>query len=359
MQQTRLLGFAPAAGADALYAAMRAVSGPKLHIQRSPGIVALFQDEPAPSPFGRSRTAMIASLHCVQRRLEVGCSAGPFLPMDPAAARCPASALARVLETARERLAEALARHGATQQWDIVLRWVPEAVVAAHRAELAPVAAHGPAALADAVSGVLRAESHRREAALLAALAPAVLAFAEGGAACADSEVAVTVLLAAGADAAVEAALDGLPAEHVEGATLDMRGPMPPVSFFAVRLATAEEDAVARAWSLLQLPDRIDLATLHRHWRQGAAAVHPDRLLASAGSSGEMTVSDLTVAYRLLRDLLPQRSDGNRYTLKNLLKHAGPRLVTPVDAASPAPCPELTPEPVAEPVAEPVLAALS
>ena len=138
------------------------------------------------------------------------------------------------------RLAEALAAHGARQQWDIVLHWAPEAVVARHRAEIAPPPRTAPQALAEAVGAVLRAECARHEAAVLAALTPAVLAFAEGGAACADTQVAVTVLVAANAEAAVEAALDALPAEQMEGVSIDMRGPLPPLSFSAVRLATVQ-----------------------------------------------------------------------------------------------------------------------
>jgi hypothetical protein len=347
MRQMRLLGFAPLAeadavlrvteadavlgvtGADALLAAMRAIPGPYLRMQSGPAVVALLQEEPEVPLVGRSRDELIAGLQSVQRRLEVACAAGPFLPMDPAAACGPADDMPRLLEAAWDALARAAAEQGTRQQWDIVLSWQPEPVVARNRAQIASAAVHGAEALAEAVRTVLRAECSRREAALLAVLAPAVIAFAKGGAACADAQVAVTVLVAAGGEAAVEAALDGLAAEHAEGASIDMRGPLPPVSFSPVRLATVEGAAIARAWATLGLPDRIDLSTLHRHWRLGAAEVHPDRQAGTseARQGSGATVSDLTAAYHLLRDLLPPDAAG--VTFDRVLRSAGLRLVIP------------------------------
>lgn len=329
MQQTRLLGFAPLAGADALHATMQAIPGPEVHMQAGSAIVALFQHEAAAPLAGLSRDALIAGLQSVQRRLEAGCAAGPFLPMDPAASCCPAAALPPLLQTSWNVLAKAVAAYGARQQWDIVLHWAPEAVVARHRSEIAPLAAHGPQALAEAVGAVLRAECVQHEAAVLAALTPVVLAFAEGGAACSDTQVAVTVLVATNAEAAVEAALDALPADQMEGVSIDMRGPLPPLSFSAVRLATAQPRAVTKAWAILGLPDHIDLSTLHRHWRLAAAAAHPDR--QPAVPADDATVSDLTAAYHLLRDLLPPNET---HSLDSLLRYAGPRLVIPADAAT-------------------------
>ena len=343
MQQTRLLGFAPLEGLDALLAAMRAVPGPELLVHRAPhtasrggpGVAALFQTEPDVPLMERGREALAASLGTVQRRLEVACQAGPFLPMDPAAACCPAAAAPLLLASAWDALTPALARHGAHHQWDIVLSWTPEHVVARHRGEIAPAAASGPAALAEAVAGVLRNERGRREAALLAALAPAVLALAAGGAAGTETQVAVTVLVASGCEAPVEAALDAMAAEHVENATIDMRGPLPPLSFFSVKIATVEEQAVTSAWSTLGLGDRVDLSDLHRQWRLRAAAAHPDRQHAPETAGSGATVSDLTDAYRLLRDLLPAGTDAEGHTLHGLLRRAGYRLIMPADIAAP------------------------
>ena len=160
---------------------------------------------------------------------------------------------------------------------------------------------------------MLLADRSRREAALLAALAPTALAFASGGAACAETEVSVTVLVNAWGEAPVEAALDALPAEHAEDASIDMRGPLPPLSFSAVRLVTVEARDLNRAWQLLRLTDRIDLASLHRQWRQCAAEVHPDRRPAKDA----VTVSELTEAYRLLRPLLPTDASAKFQTLNS------------------------------------------
>ncbi len=342
--QTRLLGFAPLAGLDALHAAMEAVPGPALQVHRGPAvgggsmIAALHQAEPDAAFASRGREALTASLKSIQQRLEVACQAGPFLPMDPGAACCPASVLPRLLAGQWDHLVAALVRHGACQQWDIELRWRPEDVVARHRGEIAPAAALGSEALAEAVGSALRGERDRREAALLAALGPAVLAFAKGGAACAETQVVVTVLVASGGDTAVEAALDGMAAEHIEGASIDMRGPLPPLSFFAVRVEAVEERAVIDAWATLGLGDRVDLSTLHRQWRLCAAAAHPDRLpnLTVTGETvgdthGRPAVPDLTDAYRLLRDLLPAKTTFDGHTLASLLSRAGHRLVIPAD----------------------------
>lgn len=351
MQLTRLLGFAPLAGLDALHAAMGAVPGPQLQVQHAPSgdagdgptVAALFQDEPEVPFGGRSRDALTAGLKSVQRRLEVACQAGPFLPMDPAAACCPSASVPRLLASGWDALSVALACHGARQQWDIVLRWTPEDVVARHRDEIAPAAALGQQALADAVGVALRSERVRRESALLAALAPAVLDFASGGAACAETQVMVTVLVASGCEAAVEAALDGMAAQDVEGASIDMRGPLPPLSFFPVRVAAVDAQAVTGAWATLGLEDAVDLAGLHRQWRLHAAAVHPDRQPALAGEAANVAVSDLTDAYRLLRDLLPAEAKAGGQTLKSLLRRAAHRLIMPADTTNRAAPPERAP----------------
>jgi hypothetical protein len=121
MQLTRLLGFAPLDGLDALLAAMTAVPGPAMQVQRAaatggPMVAALFQAEPDVSFFGRSREALTVGLKAVQRRLEIACQAGAFLPMDPAAACCPTPSVARLLAAEWDGLAQALAVHGACQQ---------------------------------------------------------------------------------------------------------------------------------------------------------------------------------------------------------------------------------------------------
>ena len=354
-EMTRLLGFTPVTGLDTLRLALNAVPGPALHVRCSPSgpfaVAALLQDEPDAPLTSRSREELAASLQCVQRRLEIACLAGPFLPMDPAASCCPDAAVPRLLESAWEALAGALHCHGASHQWDIVLRWTAEHVVARSRSEIAAAAGQGPQMLAEAVAAVLRAECSRREQALLSALRPAVLGFAEGGAIRTDTQVAVTVLAASNNEAAIEAALDALAPEYTENATIDMRGPLPALSFNSVRLVTVQAQHITDAWHSLDLPDSIDLTILHQQWRLRAAAVHPDRLMSQSGLVGAPTVSDLTHSHRLLRDLLPTAA-GKTATLTSLLRAAGPRLIVPASDMSPLPQPVGNPAGVSEPAFE-------
>jgi hypothetical protein len=324
-QAVRFLGFAPRAGADALRSALARVPGPAVRVQAGPAVAALLQVEPDMPAVSRGQKALLAQLHTIQRRLEIACQTGPFLPMDPSAACCPPGAVAKALNDAWDDLAGALEWHGSNHQWDIVLRWSPEAVVARHRDTIAEAAAgRGPTGLADAVAATLRADRVRREQALTDVLAPAVLAFAPGGPAASDSEVAVTVLLRADGEAAVEAALGGL---DEADATLDMRGPLPPLSFAAVRLAVTQAQEVVRAWDALDLPSRIDPDGLHRRWRLLAASAHPDRQPAADAAAAGAAVSGMTAAYHLLKGLAPASSQA--IDLDGLLRRAGHRLVVP------------------------------
>jgi hypothetical protein len=338
MRQARILGFAARAGAAGLHAAMSAVRGPDLYMLYGPAVVALFQGEPDLPLAGDDPGEATAGLLSVQRRLEAGCAAGSFLPMDPAAACCPYGDVGPLLDATGAQLAETLRRQGDRRQWDISLRWPSNVVAARHQSEIVPAASLrapgiSPAAslgapiFAEAAGSVPPAERNRRAAALLAALRPAVLAFAEGGAAATGCQVAVTVLMATNAGAAaIEAALDGLATEYAEGCGIDIRGPLPPLSFPAVRLAMTDADAVTHAWSTLGLGNRVDLAALHRCWRQGAVAAPPGRQpdIPITGA----TVAELTTAYRLLRDLLA--NDGP-FTMADLLSRCGTRLVMPAD----------------------------
>jgi hypothetical protein len=328
LQPMRLLGFAPLAGIDRLAAAMAAIPGAALQVQRGDEIAALTQVEPHVKMVRRRHKELFEGLHTVQRRLEVACQAGPFLPMDPSAACCPAGAVTRLLAGAHERLAASLAQLGSRHQWDIVLRWSGESVVAQLRDDIAAAAGNrGPEALAEAVAAALRAERMRREAALLAVLTPAMLATAP--AAGSETEIGITVLIPANGEAAIESALQRLDGKMFAGASLDMRGPLPPLSFSPVRLALSKASDISAAWRRLDLGDRIDRAGVHRIWRQRAAAAHPDRQSAAAPND----VAELTEAADLLRDIL---ADGNAApaTLPELLARAGYRLVIP---AAPAP----------------------
>ena len=353
--RTRFLGFVPGHGLAAARAALDAVEGPPLVVRQGGGIAALMQPEPPGTLSGRGRAEMLAGLLTVQRRLEIACQAGPVLPVDPAVACCPTASVPALLDAAWVALDDALARHGGRRQWDVVLRWPPELVLARRREEIARHAAGlGRAGLAEAVAAALRAERSEREASLVAALTPAVLAFAPGGAAGAETEVALTVLLTSDGEAALEVALQGLAPEHAAGASVDLRGPLPPLSFTPVRIADVEAADIVRAWRGLDLPARIDVGELHRQWRRRAFALHPDRHAAGEAESFAAALSEATQAYHLLRDFLRDdvMRDGSaaEWTLDDVSRRAGPRLVLPAELdAGAAPAPAPAPAPAAEP----------
>lgn len=330
-QTARLLGFAPIAGIDALRSALNAVPGPAVHACHGPTIAALLQPEPEEGLLCRDRGDLAAGLMTVQRRMEVACQAGPFLPMDPSAAVCPAQEVPEMLTPSWHALTQALDLHGDTHQWDIVLSWSPEPILQRHRNTLLQIT--GREALADAVRATLLTERGRREAALLNALAPAVRAFAAGGSAYSETGVSVTVLVAAGAEARVEAALERFGADD---AGIDMRGPLPPLNFAAVRVAAVEAAAIVQAWHRLDLPERVNPSDLHRHWRRRSATVHP----APAAGGRALTLEDMGEAYRTLRPLM-LLGDGAPQTLPGLLRHAGRRLIGPEIPARAEPLLEL------------------
>ncbi len=326
----RLLGFAPLDGLEALRAKLAAVPGAALSTRCGAAVAAVLQMEPPVKLMRRRQKDLLSGLHTVQRRLEIACLAGPFLPMDPSAACCPADQVAELLAPSWDLLATALARHGTSHQWDVILRWAPEEVVAQRRDEIAAAAAgRGPVGMAEAVAAALRAERARREAALLAALAQAVLAVAPGGAVGTEAEIAVTVLVGAGGEACIEAALQNLDPAQFAGASADLRGPLPPLSFAPARLAVAEPGEVASAWHRLGLGENIDRAGLHAHWRQRAASAHPDRHPPAEQQAAAAALSEITRAYHLLRDLLPNPGP---ITLPLLLRRAGYRLILPTAA---------------------------
>jgi hypothetical protein len=253
-----LLGFAAEGDGAAVLAAMQAVPGPKMRLLRAGGLAGLAQAEGGRFSFGRgSPAAALKRLRTVQLRLEAACLLGPFLPADPAHARCAWGAAAGLLAAAAPAIRKALAGPGTRHQWDIVLRWQAEAVVAARRAEIAAAATSGGgdrSALAEAVASALARERALREAGLRAAAAQVALAMAPAGAG--QTETGLTVLMPASGEAALEAALNALPAEISGGATIDLRGPLPPMSFAAVRIDSAAASEVAQAWRSRWMPRR-------------------------------------------------------------------------------------------------------
>jgi hypothetical protein len=316
----RLLGFAAEARLDSLRAALADSAGPVLHLVAIAGLAVVAQTEKGGGLLRTSdKTTLLRRLHAVQRRLELACQAGPFLPADPAAPVIQLGELPRLVTAAAPRLARALVRDGAKQQWDITIRWPAQAVLTPHRAALAAAATVGQAEVVALVARLLRRERDDRLAALRTALSPRVLALLEGQAA--DTEIALTVLVPAGGETAIEAALGRLPEAASAYAEADLRGPMPPVSFAACALAEVTAGEIAAAWQMLELDGTTDTAALHQSWRRRAAALHPDHTGRAADAE---RLDAARQAYRLLVPLLDEAGPRG---LPDLLPLAGRRLV--------------------------------
>ncbi len=294
-----LIGVAPAASAEPLLAAMARIEGPAPGLHRAGRIAVIFQAATVKrrrvALRRADRSALLRPLHSLQRRLEIACLAGPFLPFDPAAAACARAELTLLVDAAAEALAAALERDGARHQWDIVIRWRPEAVLARHRATL-----QGRADLAEAIAAVLHEDRAARQGALLAALGPRVLAIADALPAGTEGEASATVLVPAGEEVRIEAALQALPEAIKEGAEADLRGPLPPISFAPLRVTALETATLDAAWHVLDLPDRLDGDALTGRWRAVARRLHPD--LAGHRADPER-LEAAGRAYRLLRGL--------------------------------------------------------
>lgn len=325
-----LLGIAPAEIAEKTAAAMRGAAGPAITLHRAGDVVLLAEaaETARKKLFAtRGRKGLMLSLHRLQRRLELGCLAGPFLPFDPAAAVCAAADLPRLLVASADALAEALRRDGHSHQWDIIIRWQPEAVLAARREDFAAITDR--AALAAAIGATLRDERLRRLAALRAALALRVTALAADAPAEGDGETGATVLVPLGGEALIEAALGALPADVTSGASADLRGPLPPISFTPLRVTALEAAAVEQAWRALDLPERLDRADLTRRWRDIAVRLHPDK----AGPEADPArLDEAGRAYKLLRGLARTLPDGP-LELAALRAQSGPHFSIPAEAA--------------------------
>lgn len=290
----RLLGVVPAADGPA----RAAMLGGAVRLLPAGPVAGLAQPAEAPSRaffLKRDKAALLRNLAAVQQKLEALCQAGPFLACDPGAAICPEAELAPMLTGAADELGAALARHGSRHQWDVILRWQPEAVLASRRAELTP----GPReAMAQSIAAALGREVEARHAALVAALRPHVLAIAEAIPAQGDAETGATIILPAGGEAAIEAALGNLPASASQGASCDLRGPLPTLFQGAFRMMRCDPRALAEAWDRLGLPDTLEPRELTLRWRGLATTLHPDT--QAPGASAE-AMAAATAAYRLLR----------------------------------------------------------
>ena len=315
MTTDRILGYAPLENLDGLLAMMNAVAGPAVEAIMGPSLAALMQPEAEDGLFCRQPISQAATQLMAQRRLEIACLAGPFLPHDPAVALVPSHALQGLLTPAWDALDTALSTHGQHHQWDILLRWSPDNIIG----QQSP-AARGKA---EVIREAFQAERQRRQAQLLNTLAPEVLAFAAGGPTGTDTEVLVTTLVEANAEWRMEAALGALDGNDP---WIDLRGPLPPVTFSPVRAVCLSTAELSGAWQTLDLPPRIDRTELHEQWRMLVAAVNPHR--PSETLSGTAPgLSGLTDAYRLLRGLLPV--EGHEASLAEILSKAGWRLVVP------------------------------
>ncbi len=331
---TRLLGFAPRDTGEHLAGALNALSGPRVQAIHGPTLSAFLQDEPSTPLPQRGRRALLEALQSVHQRLELACLQGPFLPADPASATCPAKQVHALLQQLWPNLEMALAEFGARRQWDLVARWSPQAVLAHHRATLSEVAAtHNSASLASTVAAILKQVRDRRAALLSDALTTAGLALAPSGGSMTETELSWTVLTPPCGDHTIEAALLGVPSQEVTDMDVDLRGPMPPVSFHAVRLLRIAPSEAANSWRLLDLPERVDPSALHRQWRALAATCHPDRSVNETAAAERFVA--LGAAYRLLRPLVGPGGT----TLRALLRQNGYRIEVP-ETTSTA-CPEV------------------
>jgi hypothetical protein len=324
MSTDRILGYAPLEGLDGLLATLNTVPGPAVEAWHGSSLAALLQSEPDDGMFCSQQTAQTTGLLGVQRRMELACHSGPFLPQDPAAATAPSDAVPSLLATAWPALDSALFTHGNHHQWEILLRWSPEAVLARQSLQVAETFTDGTnAARIKAVRAAVRTERTRQEARLLNTLSRAVLAFAADGAAGSDTAISVTALVEAGAEHRMESALEALEEGDLE---IELRGPLPPVTFSPVRIATTEAIEITGAWHTLELDERADRIRLQQQWRSLATSLRPDRQ-SHRLSGAAPGIAGLTDAYRMLCGLLP--TNNTSATLSETLRLAGRRLIVP------------------------------
>lgn len=276
-----VLGVGPAAEAARLAKRIDGGDTPPLLVCRT-GAIAGFAVR------GRAWSTHRAGLRAALRR---AAGVAPFLPADPRHALCDAASWPRVIGAAAVPLAEALARDGTAQQWEVT------------------IAAADPKGSAAAFATALR------EAVLPHALGTR-LGAVRGG-------IVFKVLLPGGAAEVLAQAL-GAVGDH--GVAAAVEGPLPPLAFAAFRLERAESEAVSRAWAMLALRDAADHDEIARRWRGLAFALDP-----GLGSARPRTLRPLRAAeraYGLLRGLtggLP----GCRVRRDDLLAECGRTVAVP------------------------------
>jgi hypothetical protein len=258
VRTAHLLGSAEAASAARLGAALSAVQGGTAEVRVISAVaVATATLAPLLRLFGqRDRARVIARLSRAQRLLEEAAIAGPFLPAAPNTVVA-VSDLAAIVEAKAADLRAALDDVGRLHQWDVTLRWQAETVLAAQRDGIAAEAARAGGdhrALASAVAAALASARRERLEALRAAIGGFARAVLERASA-PETEAGLTVLVERSGDGAIEAALGRLPPAIQAGASADLRGPMPPVSFAAASVQRITAHEIADAWRLLGLPE--------------------------------------------------------------------------------------------------------
>lgn len=305
-----LLGVAAAADAGQLATLLARIPGPPVTVEASAGLVAVAQTVHE-GFLARATGTLKRDLVTLQTRLEAACLHGPFLAAEPGAARLALSDIAPLLSADAAMLAQALSHHGARHQWELVLRWVPERVLENRRDAIrqqVAAAGGGRAALAKAIGDALAEEQAMRSAALAEAMSAVVVAMQPGQPA-SENETRLSVLIEHGTERLLEGALAGLPAQVTDGASADLRGPMPPVNFAALRVLRPDAAACVRAWDALGLPTMIEPMELPALYRRLAYVLHPDRAgmhdaaaANNAGNSGA-PMAEVADAYRLLRGI--------------------------------------------------------
>jgi hypothetical protein len=333
-----LLGVAAAADAGQLATLLARIPGPPVTIEASAGLVAVAQTV-SEGFLARATGTLKRDLTTLQARLEAACLHGPFLAAEPAAARLGLADIGPLLTADAAMLAQALAHHGARHQWELVLRWVPERVLEGRREAIkqqVAAAGGGRTALGQAIGAALAEEQAMRSAALAEAMSAVVVAMQPGQPG-SETEARLSVLIEHGTERLLEGALAGLPAQVTDGASADLRGPMPPVNFAALRVLRPDAAACVRAWDALGLPTMIEPNELPALYRRLAYVLHPDRAgmpdAAAASGTGNAgaPMAEVADAYRLLRGITA--SHRGPLARADLTRLARPRLALNIAAA--------------------------
>ena len=283
-----VLGIAPAASAARLATLLRQGEGPAVTVCRSGGIAA----------FAALGDAWRQHRAILRQRLSRAASASPFLPADPRHALCAAEDWPRIVTASAGPLAEALARDGAAQQWEIT--------VSPRRATTSVTEA---------------------AASLRAALAECALGFRVRPR---GASLTLAVLMPRDGGYDVASAASAIEASRGRPWRVSLEGPLPPLAFAGFRIGRAETADVARAWAMLALREVSDPAELARRWRGLAFALDPARAGRRASAR---PLREAGRAYGLLRTLsegLGQES----FARDDLMALCGAPLALPQDTHS-------------------------